>query len=124
MLLRNADSHLRRRLRAQKLKQWKRRRIMALNLIRLGASRSAWTQIYKGHRSLWALSHSSVADQTMNNQWFRQQKLISLTSEWQRLNPMPVTVAAQPLRLGLRSSGVKPLLSNGKPQYSGPKSRM
>ena len=116
---------LRRRMRALRLKQWKRRRIIAQNLIRLGAkSKSAWGQIYKGNRGLWALSHTHIVDNTLDNRWFKAQGLISLFQEWQRLNPLPVTVASKPPRLGHWSSGIKPLLNNGKPPSGRPKSRM
>jgi group II intron reverse transcriptase/maturase len=124
-VLRNLDAHLRRRLRAIQLKQWKRRRTIARKLIRHGApSASAWKQVYQGHRSLWALSHAHVVDRTLNVAWFQRRGLVSLRDEWQRRNPEPVTAAVQQTLLAPTSSGQKPLPDNGKPPRGRPKSRM
>lgn len=123
--LRNLDAHLRRRLRAIQLKQWKRRRNIARNLVKQGAKYdSAWKQVYQGRRSLWALSHAHVVDRTLNVAWYQRKGLVSLGAEWRRLNPEPVAVAVQQNLLEPRSSGAKPLPSNGKPPHGRPKNRM
>ncbi|MDA2927758.1 group II intron reverse transcriptase/maturase, partial [Acidobacteria bacterium AH-259-G07] len=57
--LRGLDAHIRRRLRALLLKQWKRKRTRVQRLIRLGVRpKTAWNVVYKGRRRLWALSHA------------------------------------------------------------------
>ncbi|MEK7878300.1 MAG: group II intron reverse transcriptase/maturase, partial [candidate division NC10 bacterium] len=67
-VVRAADAHIRRRLRAILLKQWKRKRTIARRLIRLGvASRTAWRRVYEGRKSLWALSHDSAVDRGLRN---------------------------------------------------------
>ena len=73
------DAHIRRRLRAQILKQWKRRRTIARRLIRLGVKRrTAWRRIYEGRKSLWVLSHEPVVERALNNAFFTAQGLFSL----------------------------------------------
>ena len=73
------DGHIRRRLRALLLRQWRRRRSIARRLIRLGASkRSAWGTVYNGHRSLWALSHMPAVEQALGVEYFRECGLVSL----------------------------------------------
>jgi len=73
------DGHIRRRLRALLLRQWRRRRSIARRLIRLGASqRSAWGTVYNGHRSLWALSHMPAVEQALGVEYFRERGLVSL----------------------------------------------
>lgn len=73
------DGHIRRRLRALLLRQWRRKRSIARRLIRLGASkRSAWGTVYNGHRSLWALSHMPAVEQALGVEYFRERGLVSL----------------------------------------------
>jgi group II intron reverse transcriptase/maturase len=80
--IRSADAHIRRRLRAFLLKQWKRKRTIARRLIRLGIqSRTAWQRVYEGRRSLWALSHIRAVDQALRNAYFAERGLVSL---WER----------------------------------------
>ncbi len=55
--LQTLDAHIRRRLRALRLKHWKTRRTIALRLIRLGVkAKTAWNCVQSGRRSLWSLS--------------------------------------------------------------------
>src|SRR5436309_1956355 len=61
------DAHIRRRLRALLLRQWKRRRFIVRRLIRLGVrSSTAWRRIYEGKKSLWALSHCGAVDYALD----------------------------------------------------------
>ncbi len=77
--MRTLDSHIRRRLRAIKLKQWKRKRTIARNLIALGVRRrTAWRRVYEGRRSLWALSHTGAVERALSNAHFAQLGLVSL----------------------------------------------
>ncbi len=86
--LHNLDAHIRRRLRAVKLKQWKRKRTRAKELMRLGISkRAAHNSVYNGRKSIWALSKSYAANKGMNNQWFKDQGLFSLEAGWQAKHP-------------------------------------
>jgi len=78
------DAHIRRRLRAMKLKQWKRKRIRAVALIKLGIrARTAWRCVYDGKKSLWRLSHAPIVDRALNNARFALLGLKSLKRMWE-----------------------------------------
>lgn len=77
--LRALDAHIRRRLRAIVLRHWKRRRTIARRLVALGVKpQSAWRQVYAGHKSWWALSHTHAVDQGLRNAYFAKRGLIFL----------------------------------------------
>lgn len=83
--LRALSAHLRRRLRAIVLRQWKRKRTIVRRLIKLGVGpRTAWRQIYLGRRGLWALSHCPAVDRGLNTAYFAALGLVSLPEEWER----------------------------------------
>ncbi len=77
--LHNLDAHIRRRLRAVLLRQWKRKRFIVRRLIRLGArAHTAWRVVYGGRKSLWALSHCGPVDSALDKRYFAKQGLFSL----------------------------------------------
>jgi len=77
--LRGLDAHIRRRLRAVLLRQWKRKRFVARHLIRLGVKRStAWRYVYRGRQSWWALSHNPAVDRGLRNAFFADRGLVSI----------------------------------------------
>ncbi len=81
--LQRLDAHTRRRLRALLLRQWKRKRFIARRFIKLGANpKSAWQGVYRGRRSLWALSHTPAAHQALRNTYFSERGLVSLEKQW------------------------------------------
>jgi group II intron reverse transcriptase/maturase len=83
--LRNLDAHIRRRLRAIKIVDWKRKLVMVRKLIHLGVkNKTAWRSIYGGRKSTWALSHSSAVDRGLRNAYFAERGLASLAQEWRR----------------------------------------
>jgi hypothetical protein len=83
MKLQSLDSHIRRRLRALQLKQWKRRRTMARKLIALGVSaKAAWRCVYDGRKSIWKLSHTSAVERGLRNAYFAERGLVSLLARW------------------------------------------
>jgi RNA-directed DNA polymerase len=98
----NVDSHVRRRLRAIQLKQWSRRRTMARRLIRLGVAPDvAWQGIYRGHRSIWALSRAHAVERGLGNAYFAELGLVSVEEKWkdrrfehkrQRLDPVQLSL--------------------------------
>jgi len=95
------DAHIRRRLRAIVLKHWKRRRTIARRLIRLGVRpKTAWRVIYEGHKSWWAMSHSSAVDRGLRNAYFAERGLVSVEQQWTAKNLWRVVVPIQ-LSLGL-----------------------
>lgn len=97
--LKGLDAHIRRRLRALTLKQWKQRRTIARNLIRRGIRpTTAWRNIYEGRKSLWALSHCPAVDRALNNAHWSQLGLVSLTVRWmerQRILEAPVQLTLE-----------------------------
>jgi hypothetical protein len=81
------DSHIRRRLRAIKLKQWKWKRTIVKALIALGVkAKTVWKRVYQGSKSLWALSHDYVVDRGLNNAHFADLGLQSLWNMWNNYN--------------------------------------
>jgi len=85
-IIRNADSHIRRRLRAFILKQWKRRRTIVRNLIRLGVrGPTAWKRIYANRKSIWALSIDWAVNMGLRNVFFADKGLKSLTKRFESI---------------------------------------
>jgi RNA-directed DNA polymerase len=85
-MLEALDAHLRRRLRALKLTQWKTKRSTARKLIQLGVRpKTAWRQVYRGRQSRWALSHNLVVHQGLRNAYFAERGLVSLAERWRTL---------------------------------------
>ena len=73
------DAHIRRRLRAIQLKQWKRKRTIARKLIKLGVRpRTAWHRIYQGRQGWWRLSHNPAVHRGLRNAYFAERGLVSL----------------------------------------------
>lgn len=99
-MLHNLDAHLRRRLRALQLRQWKRKRTMARRLILLGVKpKTAW-RVYQQRRSWWALSHFFPVDRGLRNAYFAERGLVSLKDRWRVLQSRAV-IASPQLTLGL-----------------------
>jgi group II intron reverse transcriptase/maturase len=98
------DKHIRRRLRALVLKQWKRRRSVVRRLIRKGIKpQTAWRNIYREHQSLWALSHTHVVERALPNKYFNERGLISIEAEWRRKWTQVVRAPVQLVLAGLRA---------------------
>jgi RNA-directed DNA polymerase len=99
-MMQKLDAHIRRRLRAIILRHWKRKRTIALRLIRLGARRrTAWRQVYEGRKSWWALSHTPVVDSRLRNAYFVERGLIFLADLHDRARQH--VVAPDPPQLAL-----------------------
>jgi len=82
-LLQGTDAHLRRRLRALVLRDWKAKRTIARKLIALGVKRqTAWRRVYEGRKSLWALSTTSAVERGLRNAYFAERGLVSLEQRW------------------------------------------
>ncbi len=81
--LRKLDSHIRRRLRAMLLKDWKRKRFITRKLIALGVNpKTAWRSVYNGRKSVWALSEASAVERGLRNAYFAERGLVSLSETW------------------------------------------
>ncbi len=84
--LMNLDAHIRRRLRAIMLKHWKRKRTILRKLKRLGARhQAAWGCVYKGRKSLWALSVHPVVNRSIRNRYFFARGLVPVAERWRAL---------------------------------------
>jgi len=94
--LHKLDAHIRRRLRAIKLKHWRNRRTIARRLIRLGIKTyTAWNLVYRRGKSWWALSSALPVHKALSNAWFRERGLFSLKEHWQQLRTQSVIGPAQ-----------------------------
>ncbi len=81
--LHKLDGHIRRRLRALLLKQWKRRRSIVRRLIKLGIRwDTAWKTVYDGRRRTWDLSHRSALHRALDIAYFVKRGLVSLEQRW------------------------------------------
>jgi hypothetical protein len=79
------DGHLRRRLRAILLKQWKRKRYIVNRLMRMGVpGRLARVDIHVKRRSWWALSKARAVCRGLTNEFFDRQGLFSLRENWRQ----------------------------------------
>lgn len=79
------DGHLRRRLRALLLKQWKRKRFIISRLIRLGVpAPMVRVDIYAKRRSWWALSEVRAVQRGLTNLFFERCGLFSLHTYWRK----------------------------------------
>ena len=84
--LHDLDAHIRRRLRAIVLRQWKRRRTIVRQLTRRGIkAATARRSICNGNRSWWALSRSYAVHRALGIDYFRTLGLVSIEEGWERL---------------------------------------
>jgi RNA-directed DNA polymerase len=81
--MQNLDAHIRRRLRAIVLRHWRRKLTIVKRLIMLGVKpKIVWGGVCRGHRSWWALTHSSAVDRGLRNAYFAERGLESLAKRW------------------------------------------
>jgi len=94
------DGHLRRRLRAIVLKQWKRRRHAVNQLIHMEVpNRLARVDIYVKRRGWWALSKARAVCRGLTNEYFDRQGLFSLHGHWQEHHERIWDIGPKQLRL-------------------------
>lgn len=97
----NLDAHIRRRLRALQLAQWKRPRTIATRLIRAGVKeKTAWAFVYDGKKSLWPMSLGFTISKAMPNKHFAALGLVSIEQKWRDHQARAVPGPVQ-LNLGL-----------------------
>ena len=107
------DGHIRRRLRALLLRQWRRRRSIARRLVRLGTTaRTAWRTVYQGRKRLWALSHTGAVEHALGVAYFQKRGLVSVKQLYRDLRrklvaPAQLTLALGPLRAAMPTGGVR-----------------
>ena len=81
-VLRNTDAHLRRRLRAIILHQWKTDRVAVRRLIQLGVHEALAGTVYLGHVSWWHKSQHEAVRRGLHNAFFAKRGLLSLEALW------------------------------------------
>lgn len=95
------DAHIRRRLRAIQLKQWKRRSTIARELIQHGIrSKSAWRSVYAGRKSIWTMSHMPTVDRALPNSHWDERGLVPLIVRYQKHSARIVAPVQLTLALG------------------------
>jgi group II intron reverse transcriptase/maturase len=94
------DAHIRRRLRAILVRQKKRPRHLYRHLQHRGASARAATHTAWCRRGTWYRSNSPGMTVAYRNAWFHQ-RLTSLVSTWEELNPRPKLASGQTLLFDL-----------------------
>ena len=98
--LHNLDAHIRRRLRALLLKQWKRKRSIVRRLIKLGIRQeTAWKTVYEGRRRTWDLSARAVLNRALDKAYFAERGLMTLEQRW--LERRTRVIAPTPIQLTL-----------------------
>jgi hypothetical protein len=100
--LRTTDAHIRRRLRAIQLKQWKRKRTIARKLIKRGIKpKSAWRSVYEGRKSIWAMSHMWAVDSALTNSYWEERGLKPLLQRYREHSARNVAPVPRQYELAL-----------------------
>ncbi len=73
------DAHIRRRLRACRWKEWKKVRTKYRNLMKLGISKEKALKNANTRKGYWRMSNSPILDRALNNDYWRNQGLKSLS---------------------------------------------
>ena len=110
------NGHLRRRLRAMILKQWKRKRYIVNGLIRLRVpSALARMDIHVYRRTWWALSKARAVQRGLTNEYLARRGLIALYEDWQThhdriwdIGPEQLTLQKAYLRHHASAAGPNP----------------
>ena len=94
------DAHIRRRLRAILVRQKKRPRHLYRHLQHRGASVRGATHSAWCRRGVWYRSNTPGMTVAYRNAWFHE-RLVSLASTWEALNPRPKLASGQTLLFDL-----------------------
>ena len=89
--LQSIEAHIRRRLRAQMVRNQKRRRHLDRKLISQGVRAGLAHKTAYSNHGVWKLSHTAATEQAWSNSWFRQMGL-KITSDVKKLHWKPLTV--------------------------------
>jgi RNA-directed DNA polymerase len=94
------DSHLRRRLRAILLRQWKRKWMMIRQLVALGVPPLlARIDLYAKKASLWALTQRRAVCRGLTNEYLERRGLFSLRKHWDQNHARIWNIGPQQLSL-------------------------
>jgi RNA-directed DNA polymerase len=98
--LRRWDAHIRRRLRVIVILQKKRPRYLSRHLQQRGASVRSAMHTANCRRGVWHRSHTYGIEAAYPNAWFHE-RLVSLGTTWENLNPLPKLASGQTLLFDL-----------------------
>jgi hypothetical protein len=84
-VLKNLDGWTRRKLRVCVIKQWKKPKTVRRNLIGLGIKEEDAKKISGSRKGYWRLSTTEQINKALGLAFWRDQGLISLTAEYDRL---------------------------------------
>ena len=76
------DRWVRRRVRQCYWKMWKRPRCRRRNLLRLGADPEQVHLCSRSRKGCWRMSTNSIVQAALNNEWLKQQGVVSLQEAW------------------------------------------
>lgn len=79
---RNLDQWLRRRMRLYYWKQWGRPRTRRRKLLSLGIGRDEVHLASRSRKGPWRMSHNSIVQRAMTNQWLSDQGVPSIEKQW------------------------------------------
>jgi group II intron reverse transcriptase/maturase len=97
------DAHIRRRLRAILLRQWRRKRSIVRRLCRFGVKKSTAWKVYSGSQRCWALSVSTPVHRGLRNAYFAERGLLSLGPMWELFDLQQKVIAPKQLTLNVDS---------------------
>lgn len=95
------DAHVRRRLRAIQLRQWKKKRLIVRHLIALGSPVALAEGIYGGHRSWWAMSMLKGVTWALRNSYYEERGLFLLKTSWNKTHGRIWDIGPEQQRLPL-----------------------
>jgi RNA-directed DNA polymerase len=79
---RNLDQWLRRRMRLYYWKQWGRPRTRRRRLLNLGIGREEVHKASRSRKGPWRMSHNSIVQRAITNQWLSDQGVPSIEKQW------------------------------------------
>jgi RNA-directed DNA polymerase len=79
---RELDRWMRRRVRLYYWKQWGRPRTRRRKLLKLGIGREEVHMASRSRKGHWRMSHNSLVQRAMTDEWLRQQGVPSLEKQW------------------------------------------
>jgi group II intron reverse transcriptase/maturase len=99
--LRTRDAHIRRRLRAIKVKHWKTKRTLVRKLIALGvAPKLVARSVHLSRKGTWGQSRSPGIHRGLRNAYFAERGLVELEDQWKTRHRAIVAPAQLTLLLG------------------------
>lgn len=93
------DAHLRRRLRAIQLKQWKKKQLIVRHLISHRSPPGIARDVYGRHRGWWAMSAVRGVTWALRNSYYAKRGLYDLKASWEQTHVRIWSIGPEQLRL-------------------------